>query len=67
MKKNSNYEILTTKQLAEYLQMDEVTIYRLARKGQIPSVKIAGQWRFKKGLIDEWISKKSMERVKNDK
>ena len=67
MKKN-NYEILTTKQLAEYLQMDEVTIYRLARKGQIPSVKIAGQWRFKKDVIDNWIKEQSLERVrKNNK
>jgi len=68
MKKINNYEILTTKQLAEYLQMDEVTIYRLARKGLIPSVKIAGQWRFKKDVIDNWIKEQSLERVrKNNK
>jgi len=39
-------EIMTVKQVAEYLQMDEHTVYKLARSGQIPSVKIAGQWRF---------------------
>jgi excisionase family DNA binding protein len=39
-------EIMTVKQVAEYLQMDEHTIYKLARSGQIPSLKIAGQWRF---------------------
>ena len=33
-------EILTVKQLAEYLQMDEHTIYRLARAKIIPAVKI---------------------------
>jgi len=38
-------EILTVKQVAEYLQMNEHTIYRLARSGQIPSIKIVGQWR----------------------
>jgi len=32
--------------VAEYLQMDEHTVYKLARSGQIPSIKIAGQWRF---------------------
>ncbi|MBO8130955.1 MAG: helix-turn-helix domain-containing protein [Candidatus Marinimicrobia bacterium] len=26
--------------------MDEHTVYKLARSGQIPSIKIAGQWRF---------------------
>ncbi|MCL6494963.1 MAG: helix-turn-helix domain-containing protein [Ignavibacterium sp.] len=37
-------EIMTVKQVAEYLQMDEHTVYKLARSGQIPSLKIAGQW-----------------------
>jgi len=40
-------QIMTVKQVAEYLQMDEHTVYKLARSGQIPSIKIAGQWRFK--------------------
>ncbi len=37
-------EIMTVKQVSEYLQMDEHTVYKLARKGLIPSLKIAGQW-----------------------
>jgi excisionase family DNA binding protein len=55
-------EIMTVKQVAEYLQMDEHTVYKLARSGQIPSLKIAGQWRFKKDVIDKWISEESLER-----
>jgi len=61
--KEKEKEIMTVKQVAKYLQMDEHTIYKLARSGQIPSVKIAGQWRFKKDVIDKWISEKSLERV----
>lgn len=56
-------EIMTVRQVAGYLQMDEHTIYKLARSGQIPSIKIAGQWRFKKEVIDKWISEESLERV----
>jgi excisionase family DNA binding protein len=56
-------EIMTVKQVAEYLQMDEHTIYKLARSGQIPSLKIAGQWRFKKDVIDKWISEEALKRV----
>jgi len=56
-------EIMTVKQVAKYLQMDEHTIYKLARSGLIPSLKIAGQWRFKKDVIDKWISEESLERV----
>lgn len=60
-------EILTVKQIAQYLQMDEHTVYRLARSGEIPSIKISGQWRFMKELIDKWIMKTSMERTKSNK
>jgi len=56
-------EIMTVKQLAEYLQMDEHTVYKLARSGQIPSLKIAGQWRFKRDVIDKWISKETLKRL----
>ncbi|MDI6700989.1 MAG: helix-turn-helix domain-containing protein [bacterium] len=61
--KDKEKEIMTVKQVAEYLQMDEHTIYKLARSGKIPSLKIAGQWRFKKEVIDKWISEQSLERV----
>jgi len=65
-KENENLkgQILTVRQLAEYLQMDDHTIYRLARKGKIPALKISGQWRFKKDLIDKWMEEKSLELVK---
>uniref|UniRef100_A0A7C3YSZ9 DNA-binding protein n=1 Tax=candidate division WOR-3 bacterium TaxID=2052148 RepID=A0A7C3YSZ9_UNCW3 len=39
---------MTVKQVAEYLQMDEHTVYKLARFGLTPSLKIAGQWRLGK-------------------
>ncbi|MCX7762289.1 MAG: helix-turn-helix domain-containing protein [Candidatus Kryptonium sp.] len=37
---------MTVKQVAEYLYMNEHAIYKLAHSGLIPSLKIAGQWRF---------------------
>jgi len=60
-------EIMTVKQVAKYLQMDEHTIYKLARSTQIPSIKIAGQWRFKKDLIDRWIEENSFKNISKDK
>lgn len=42
--------------------MDEHTAYKFARLSQI-SIKIAGRWRFKKEVIDKWISEESQERV----
>ncbi|MCL0043859.1 helix-turn-helix domain-containing protein, partial [Peptococcaceae bacterium] len=35
-------EIMTVKQVAQYLQMDEHTIYKLSRFGKIPALKITG-------------------------
>ena len=58
-------EIMTVKQIAQYLQMDEHTVYRLVRSGQIPAIKIAGQWRFKRDVIDDWIKKVSIKNVEN--
>ena len=59
-------EILTVKQLADYLQMDEHTIYRLAKNGKIPGTKIGAEWRFKKNLIDKWIEEKSISNIKKE-
>jgi len=39
-------EIMTVKQVAEYLQMDEHTIYKLARTGLIPALKTLGSYQF---------------------
>ena len=59
-------EILTVKQLASYLQMDEHTIYRLAKSGKIPAIKIGAKLRFKKDLIDKWIEEKSISNIKKE-
>jgi excisionase family DNA binding protein len=43
-------EVLTVKQVAEFLQMDESTIYKLAKQGDIPPFKVSNQWRFLKRI-----------------
>ena len=48
-------DLLTTKQLAQYLQLSERSIYRLVEQGEIPSLKVGGQWRFRKSAVDEWL------------
>jgi len=50
-------EIMTTKEMAEYLKVHQITISKLAREGKIPSIRIGRVWRFDKRLIDEWIAK----------
>jgi PTS system nitrogen regulatory IIA component len=48
-------DLLSPKQLAEYLQLSPRTIYRLLERGGIPAVKVGGQWRFRKSAVDEWL------------
>ena len=49
-------EIMTPREAAEYLSVHVRTIYRLAKKGQIPGRKVGGSWRFKRNALDEWLS-----------
>jgi len=53
--------ILTTKELAAYLKLTEVTIYKYANEGKIPGFKIGSRWRFDKDKIDDLL--KSDEEV----
>ena len=46
-------EVMTPDEVAGLLQVHVRTIYRLARKRQIPGRKIGGQWRFSRTLILE--------------
>jgi excisionase family DNA binding protein len=50
-------ELLTLKELSKYLKISKPTIYKMVEQGKIPALKIANQWRFKKGDIDSWLEK----------
>ncbi len=58
---NTEGEILTIKEVAEYLKVTERTIYRLAGAKKIPAFKVGGTWRFSRADIDEWIRCQSSE------
>jgi excisionase family DNA binding protein len=52
-------EIMTTKDVAEYLNLHPLTVHRYAREGKIPAFKIGTDWRFHKKYIERWIKEKS--------
>ena len=58
---NTEGEILTIKEVAEYLKVTERTIYRLAGAKKIPAFKVGGTWRFSRADIDEWIKRQSSD------
>lgn len=50
-------EIMTTKEIARYLKLHEITICKHAANGNIPAIRIGKVWRFDKDIIDKWIQK----------
>ena len=55
-KNKDEFTILTIRDVAEYLRMSEATVYRLVRDGRLPVVRIGKTWRFRKDLLDDWLS-----------
>ena len=49
-------EILTIRQLAEYLMVSEKTVYRMLDRNQLPAVRVGAQWRFRRADIDAWLT-----------
>ncbi|MEM4658305.1 MAG: helix-turn-helix domain-containing protein [Candidatus Methanosuratincola sp.] len=60
-------EILTVKDVASYLKLSELSLYRLLRDRKIPAFKIGQQWRFRRSALDEWIDKRSIEEAPAEK
>ena len=48
-------EILTLKEVAEYLKLAEKTAYRLAVEDKLPGFKVGGSWRLKRQDVQQWI------------
>lgn len=52
---------ITVKEVAEYLKLSTMMVYKLAQEGKIPSVKIGRVWRFERDSIDKWLKESKLE------
>jgi putative molybdopterin biosynthesis protein len=52
-------ELLTTKEVADYLRLKERKIYDLVRERRIPCIRVTGKWLFPKALIELWVIQNS--------
>ena len=48
--------ILTIKDVADYLKVNERTIYRLAASSELPGFKVGNSWRFKQSELEQYIA-----------
>ena len=51
--------VMTVKEVADYLRVNQRTVYRLAVERRLPGFKVGANWRFKRGDIDGWIAAQS--------
>ncbi len=58
-------KLLTLEQVAEYLNVDKFTVYRLLADKELPAFKVGNQWRFKRKMIENWLMQNSNLRRKN--
>ena len=60
-------EMMTTKEVAQYLGVHEKQVYALIKAKRIPSTRITGKWVFPRKMINEWIelnAKSGLEQAK---
>jgi putative molybdopterin biosynthesis protein len=49
-------EMMSTKEVAQYLGINEKQVYALIKAKRIPATRVTGKWIFPKDLIDTWIT-----------
>jgi excisionase family DNA binding protein len=49
-------DVLTTAQLAEWLQVAEPAIAELAEAGELPGRRLGGEWRFAREAVLAWLA-----------
>ena len=58
--------VMNVDEVARYLRVVPDTIYRKARRGEIPAIKMGKVWRFPKETLDKWLNDSALETVKKD-
>jgi excisionase family DNA binding protein len=51
-------EVLTLPELAQWLQVDESALAELAKAGELPGRRLAGEWRFAREAVLEWLARR---------
>ncbi len=55
-------ELMTTRQLMEFLGLSRTKIWELVNKEQLPAFKIGGDYRYRRSEVLEWLEKFRVKR-----
>jgi excisionase family DNA binding protein len=53
-KEEAMSEIMTVREVSEYLRVHSTTVYRLLKQRKLPAFKVGSDWRFDVDEIDLW-------------
>ena len=56
LKSNTQPSVLTVRELAGYLRIHQVTVYRLLREQKLPAFRVGSDWRFNREEIERWMT-----------
>jgi excisionase family DNA binding protein len=62
---NDAREIMTLRELADFLRCHPALVYRLVSRGDIPGFKLIGEWRFRRSDIERWLDRRTQQRAKS--
>jgi excisionase family DNA binding protein len=46
---------MTPEDVAAVLRIDRETVYRMARRGELPAFKVSSRWRFLPSALQRWM------------
>ena len=56
--KLDNIRLLTLSETAALLHVSTRTLQRMIRSGELPALKVGGQWRVRESQLRQWIEKR---------
>lgn len=56
-------DVMTAKELADYLRVSESTVQRYAARFAIPGRQIDQEWRFSRAAVQEWLRGRSGKEI----
>jgi PTS system nitrogen regulatory IIA component len=59
-------QLMSIKELADYLKVNVTTIYLWSQRGQIPAMKVGNLWRYRRSDIEDWLNAQRNQPVKQE-
>jgi excisionase family DNA binding protein len=54
--------IMTIDEVASFLKLSKITIYKLVKKGDIPAFRVGNSWRFQRDKIETMVATRGIDK-----